>query len=132
MYPGNYLLSSSISNYITSFIVELENENRYHDEKKTGEKRPIFESPTKENKSEDSDKEDKNGYISDTVLSADEGWITNNNQYQHDQKFQFTLLEDEIREEDDDDEKEKEKPTTSPSKKKNGKKKKNNNNKKKF
>ncbi|CAB4482403.1 unnamed protein product [Rhizophagus irregularis] len=78
------------------------------------------------------DKEDKNGYISDTVLSADEGWITNNNQYQHDQKFQFTLLEDEIREEDDDDEKEKEKPTTSPSKKKNGKKKKNNNNKKKF
>ncbi|PKY18325.1 hypothetical protein RhiirB3_431107 [Rhizophagus irregularis] len=84
-----------------NFKQRLENENRYHDEKKTGEKRPMCESPTQENEPEDSDEEDKNGYISDT--------------------------EDEIRE---DVEIEKEEPTTSPSQKKKGEKKKNNNKKK--
>ncbi|PKB97253.1 hypothetical protein RhiirA5_367502, partial [Rhizophagus irregularis] len=42
-----------------NFKQRLENENRYQDEKKIGEKRPILESPSKWNEIEDEEERNK-------------------------------------------------------------------------
>ncbi|PKY16266.1 hypothetical protein RhiirB3_428604 [Rhizophagus irregularis] len=100
-----------------NFKQRLENENRYQDEKKTGEKRPILGSPKIEDEPSDLD------YIDEEDTIPAECWTTNH-QLNNEQKLQFTMF-------DEKDEKEEEEIKASPSKKNNSKKKKKKNNKKK-
>ncbi|PKK62053.1 hypothetical protein RhiirC2_815548 [Rhizophagus irregularis] len=79
-----------------NFTKRLENENRYQDDKKIGEKRPILESPSKWSDLED--EEERNKILSPSV--------------------------NEEKEEDEAEEEEVVEPKASPSKKNNGKKKK--------
>ncbi|PKC01575.1 hypothetical protein RhiirA5_456152 [Rhizophagus irregularis] len=91
------------------FKKRLENENRYQDEKKIGEKRPMLESPKKEEEPSDLDQFDEENSI------PEECWTTNY-QLEEGQKIQFTMFDEEEEEEAE--------PTASPSKKNSGKKKK--------
>ncbi|EXX54305.1 hypothetical protein RirG_235810 [Rhizophagus irregularis DAOM 197198w] len=91
------------------FKKRLENENRYQDEKKIGEKRPMLESPKKEEEPSDLDQFDEENSI------LEECWTTNY-QLEEGQKIQFTMFDEEKEEEAE--------PTASPSKKNSGKKKK--------
>ncbi|PKY24063.1 hypothetical protein RhiirB3_387714 [Rhizophagus irregularis] len=97
-----------------NFKQRLENENRYQDEKHTGEKRPILESPMKEKEEEDSDEDP---YI------PEECWIIDQQTERH-QPLQFTMSSEAAEEE-------QKEPNASPSKKKSGTKKKKRGNKKK-
>ncbi|POG61064.1 hypothetical protein GLOIN_2v1486559 [Rhizophagus irregularis DAOM 181602=DAOM 197198] len=103
-----------------NFKQRLENENRHQDEKKTGEKRPMLESPKKEEEPSDSDYAE----FDEENSIPEECWTTN---YQtvHLQEIQLMMF-DEVKEE------ETTEATASPSSTKSGKdkKKKKNNNKK--
>uniref|UniRef100_U9UJG0 Uncharacterized protein n=1 Tax=Rhizophagus irregularis (strain DAOM 181602 / DAOM 197198 / MUCL 43194) TaxID=747089 RepID=U9UJG0_RHIID len=97
-----------------NFKQRLENENRYQDEKKTGEKRPMLESPKKEEEPLDSDYVDEEN----STIPEEEYWTAN---YQQEntqviQEVTFTM-----RDEDKEDEAE---PKASPPLKNSGKKKK--------
>ncbi|PKK55936.1 hypothetical protein RhiirC2_722178, partial [Rhizophagus irregularis] len=98
-----------------NFKQRMEIENRYQNNKKTGEKRLLLESLKKESKTENND------YVDETDTSPSECWVTNLQNSQN-QEIQFTMR-DEIREENEKEEEEAIASTSSP-KKKSGKKKK--------
>ncbi|PKC05202.1 hypothetical protein RhiirA5_502274 [Rhizophagus irregularis] len=105
-----------------NFKQRLENENRYQDEKKIGEKRPMLDSPKKEEEDLEDDLFDEETSIPDECWTAN--YQQDNENEQNEQKLTFTMF-NEVEAK-----KVEEEPTASPSKKKGGKKKKKKNNKK--
>ncbi|PKY24316.1 hypothetical protein RhiirB3_471918 [Rhizophagus irregularis] len=69
-----------------NFKQRLENNNRYQDEKKIGEKRPLLESPKRENDMEEFEPSDE-----EDISLTEDSWAINYQEDQQQQRIQLTM-----------------------------------------
>ncbi|CAB4483222.1 unnamed protein product [Rhizophagus irregularis] len=69
-----------------NFKQRLENNNRYQDDKKIGEKRPLLESPKRENDMEEFEPSDE-----EDISLTEDSWAINYQEDQQQQRIQLTM-----------------------------------------